>query len=130
VLQVDQEGLNNHYILTHAKTNIGPRGKTLAYTIVPVAVPLADGGTVETSRIEWAEHTPNTGVLLSPTVRETVEALASLGGEGCLADIASRLGIPRPTAAERLKTAISTGVVVKETYGHYVLTLKRDVESE
>jgi hypothetical protein len=130
VLQVDQEGLNNHYILTHAKTNIGPRGKTLAYTIVPVAVPLADGGTVETSRIEWAEHTPTTGGLLSPTVRETVEALESLGGEGSLADIASRLGIPKPTAAERLKTAISTGVVVKETYGHYVLALKRDVESE
>ena len=48
-------------------------------------------------------------------------------GEGSLAEIASALGIPKTTAVERLKTATSTGVVIKDAYGHYVLSLKSDV---
>jgi archaellum biogenesis ATPase FlaH len=125
VLQV--EGERSPYTLTHAKANGCPKGSPLAYHIVSATVSLQNGGCVETSRIEWAEHTPTTEVLLSPTMRATVAALESLGGEGTLAAIATVLGIPKSTAVERLNTAISTGVVVKDTYGHYVLTLKRSV---
>jgi archaellum biogenesis ATPase FlaH len=125
ILQV--EGEMSSYTLTHAKANGCPKGSPLAYHIVSATVPLQAGGFVETSRITWAEHTPTTEVLLSPTVRETVAALESLGGEGSLAEIASALGIPKTTAVERLKTATSTGVVIKDAYGHYVLSLKSDV---
>ena len=114
VLQV--EGEMSPYTLTHAKANGCPKGKPLAYHIVSATVPLRDGGLAETSCIDWAEHTPTTGVLLSPIVRATVAALESLGGNASLADIASSLGIPKPTAVERLSTAISTGLVVKDTY--------------
>ena len=92
-------------------------------------MPLRDGGLAETSRIEWAEHTPTTEVLLSPEVRETLEALAKLGGiEVPLASIVSALGVQDSTVVERLNKVIARNLVTKNRRGIYTLTtmLRRD----
>jgi hypothetical protein len=121
VLQV--EGEMSPYTLTHAKANGCPKGRPLAYHIVSATVSLQGGGLVETSRIEWAEQAPTTGVLLSSEVRETLEALAKLGGIGVpLTSLVSALGILDSTAVERLNKAITLNLVTKERRGVYTLT--------
>jgi hypothetical protein len=127
VLQV--EGDMSPHTLTHAKANGCRKGGSLTYHIVSATVPLRDGGLAETSRIEWAEQAPTTEVLLGPEVRETLEALAKLGGiEVPLAKIVSVLGIQDTTVVERLSKAIGLNLVTKDRRGIYTLTtmLRRD----
>jgi putative DNA primase/helicase len=125
VLQIDPMGVSKQYVLTHAKTNIGPQGAALGYTIVPVEVPLSEGGTAETSRIEWAENPVSAGVILDPMTLAVVEALEGLGGDGNLAAIAESMGVTHPAAVGRLNKAISAGCVKRDSHGHYVLTILR-----
>jgi hypothetical protein len=79
ILQV-QPGQEPHlFTLKHTKTNIGPFGRPLAYSIVSATVPLPKGGLTETSRIEWAEHAPSTegedrGSRLGPEAKKQKEA--------------------------------------------------------
>jgi hypothetical protein len=123
VLQVEPGEEKNRYRLKHAKSNTGPYGPDLTYTIVPVFFTLGDGRIAKTSRIEWAEQAPTTQVLLNPEVRETLEALAKLGGMGVpLGSIVSTLGIQDSTVVERLNRAIALNLVTKERRGMYTLT--------
>jgi len=125
VLQIDLMGVSKQYVLTHAKTNIGPQGSALGYTIVPVEVPLSEGGTTETSRIEWTEQPVSAGIVLEPMTLAVIEALEGLGGDGSLAAIAESMGVTHPAAVGRLNKAISTGCVKRDSHGHYVLTILR-----
>jgi len=122
VLQVEPGEEKNRYRLKHVKSNIGPYGPELTYTIVPVFFTLP-GGIVKTSPIEWAEQAPTTEVLLSAEVRETLEALATLGGvEVPLASIVNALRIQDSTVVARLNKAIDLNLVTKERRGIYTLT--------
>ena len=80
------------------------------------------GRLAETSRIEWAESARATEVLVSPEIRETMAALAKLGGvDVSPSDVAGVLGLQPSTTQERLKKAIDAGLVVKSGHGKYTL---------
>jgi hypothetical protein len=123
ILQVEPGRETNLFTLKHTKTNIGPFGKPLAYRIVPINVPLSDGGHAETSCIEWTEQALATEVLMSAEIIQTIEALAKLGGaEVALGDVARVLGLQPPTTHARLEKAVKAGLVVQPTHGKYTLT--------
>jgi hypothetical protein len=130
VLQIEQMGMGKQYVLTHAKTNIGPQGSALGYTIVPVEVPLSEGGTTETSRIEWTEQPVSAGIVLDPMTLAVVDALDGLGGDGSLTAIAESMGVTHPAAVGRLNKAIHAGCVKRDSHGHYVLTILTKREQE
>jgi hypothetical protein len=116
ILQV-QPGQEPHlYTLKHAKTNIGPFGKPLAYRIVSATVPLPEGGLAETSCIEWAEHEPSTegdrGTRPGPEAKKQKEAedflRSMLAGGPCAAskilEAAREQGITEITLHRAKKT--------------------------
>src|SRR5262249_11393600 len=50
VLQVEEDAATGCYSMTHAKFNLGPKGKPLAYRVVSTSVPVKGGRLAETSR--------------------------------------------------------------------------------
>jgi hypothetical protein len=125
VLQVERTGTENRYTLRQVKSNIGPYGDALIYSIEPETLGLPDGGLVETSRIKWEdEPRPATegATALAPEVRATLEALEICGGVDVpLRAITETLRARRSTVSKYLNQAMGAGYVSRSRYGHYSL---------